>query len=96
MTTLSRPRFLTLVAGWLLLLVACGRDTWMGTVYPDRSDLTRHEQIGWYESLPACRGAAQRRLHQLRAAESGDYECGLNCEPLQDSGDLWVCKETLH
>ncbi len=79
----------------ILVLLACGgRDTWEGFVYPDRGDLTAHVGVGEFESLNACRSAALKKLAELRATESGDYECGKNCKSKAGMGDLRVCETT--
>lgn len=75
-------------------LTACWKEEWIGIVYPDRADLTQHIEIGTYPSLEECRGAAQDKLVLSGWANSGDYECGLNCERKAGYGDLLICKET--
>ena len=97
---MRRLAFLPVVLGAFLApaIAACAdADNWRGDVYPDGSDLTRSIHIGNYESLEACRAAAQAKLRELGATEAGDYECGLNCRPMfPELGDesVQVCKET--
>ena len=78
----------------LLLFVGCA-DRWEGFVYPDKSDLTRHRNLGEFSSLDECRAAARRVLSALNALQRGDYECGKNCDDGAKFGGVKVCKETL-
>ncbi len=75
-------------------LVACGQQTWTGTIYPDRTDLTRSAALGTFDSLDSCRAACQSALANRGAEDSGDYECGLNCKPDPDLGGILVCSRT--
>jgi hypothetical protein len=68
-------------------------ERWEGFVYPDKSELTIHKNIGEFKSLESCRSAAQNKLIQISSLERGDYECGLNCE-FNSNYDMNVCKET--
>jgi hypothetical protein len=68
-------------------------ERWEGFVYPNKNDLTIHKNIGEFESLDICRGAAKNKLHQIKSFGKGDYECGLNCEFNSNYG-INVCKET--
>jgi hypothetical protein len=73
----------------------CKPDAWQGFVYPNRSDLSRHQSIGPFRSLEECRAASLDRLAQLNAIYRGDFECGLNCKPSESMSGLNVCEETL-
>jgi len=75
-------------------LDACASDEWTGFVYPNRSDLTHHREIGFFDSLQACRDAAYATMHRNNWLTSGDYECGLNCSVRAEYGGLQVCEET--
>ena len=81
---------------YLLLLIfvaGCTADKWEGWVYPDRTDLTIDVQIGEFDSLESCRASARNLMAQSGWQESGDYECGLNCEYRRKYG-LSVCEKT--
>jgi hypothetical protein len=78
----------------LMLLAGCSEDSWEGFVYPDKADLTAHQNVGAYGSLEDCRSAAIARLGGFGAQEKGDYECGLNCEHREGYGGIKVCDET--
>ncbi len=86
-------RFLSIVL-CVWAFVACGQQTWTGTIYPDRVNLTRSETIGTFDSLESCRRACQSRLADRGATFSGDYECGLDCKPNPDLGGILVCSRT--
>jgi hypothetical protein len=85
---------LLILVGAAAALTACWQQEWMGFVYPNKANLTQHIEIGVFSSLEECRGAAQDKLVLSGWANSGDYECGLNCERKVEYGDLLVCKET--
>jgi hypothetical protein len=63
-------------------------ENWLGLVYPDRTDLLRHEVVGEFPSLNEC-------LDRVRAEvdDRGSYECGLNCR--QRPSGLNVCERTV-
>ena len=77
----------------LVFLAGCTADRWEGWVYPDRTDLTVDVQIGEFDSLESCRASARNLMIQSGWQESGDYECGFNCEYHSRSG-LSVCEKT--
>ena len=93
MKALITPLLLILVA-LCLFMSGCAEDEWEGFVYPNASDLTQHQNLGVFRSLPECRYAAGYRLTELEATETGTYECGLNCGFKEDWGDLRICEET--
>jgi len=65
----------------LLLLSACGQSHWLAMIYPDKANLQKSLDFGEYTSLPKCRRAAIEFLAYIGKSETGDYECGKNCEP---------------
>lgn len=73
------------------LLSACFSDEWVGFVYPDKANLTIHAAIGNFPTLEECRRSAMSILSVMGRADSGSYECGLNCK---SSGELQVCDKT--
>jgi hypothetical protein len=75
-------------------IVGCS-DRWEGFVYPNRSDLTNHRNLGIFESLEMCRSASRGFLSEINALDSGDYECGKNCQVSNFSSAIKVCEETL-
>ena len=81
----------------LLVVVATAgcSDSWEGFVYPNRNDLTKHHNIGKFESLEACRASARGFLAELKALDRGDYECGKNCDDGSKLSGIKVCEETL-
>ena len=68
-------------------------EEWEGFVYPDKNVLSVHRGIGVYDSLEKCRFAAWDMLKKLDAMNTGDYECGLNCE-VRSGMTVKVCEET--
>ena len=71
-------------------------DTWVGHVYPNRSNMLLDELVGTYRTLEACRTASLDRI-ETRGWTNADYECGLNCRR-EDSGvlrNINVCEDTL-
>ncbi|MDA9298525.1 hypothetical protein OAD22_01845 [Pseudomonadales bacterium] len=90
---MTKP-FILLSFMLLVPLAGCSNDTWEGFVYPSKSDLSVHKNIGTYPTLEACRAAAHDVLDSLGAATSGDFECGLNCEYQSSMGSIKVCDET--
>lgn len=86
-------RFTLLTAFALLSLVACeGGDDWNGVAYPDASNLLEHQELGVFATLEDCRQAALSYLESTDALESGDYECGRDCE--SKGYGVMVCEET--
>ena len=77
-----------------LLLSSCFSEKWEGFVYPNKNDLTVHQNIGVYNSLESCRVAALNMLSQISSVQQGDYECGLNCEIKSGMGGIKVCDKT--
>jgi hypothetical protein len=79
----------------LVLATTAGcSDRWEGFVYPNRGDLTKHRNLGKFDSLEACRAAARGMLAELKASDRGDYECGKNCDDGSKLGGIKVCSET--
>ena len=79
-------------------------DNWLATVYPSASDLTEWTHLGRYDSLEACRDAANLHLSRIGSLSTGtyEYECGLNCESFAeryglstpDAYEMNICEET--
>jgi hypothetical protein len=42
-----------------------------------------------------CRSASRGFLSEINALDSGDYECGKNCQVSNFSSAIKVCEETL-
>ena len=79
-----------------LLITGCTQE-WQGYVYPNKNDLTKHIELGKFNSLEQCRNAAIDKLWKLGDRSKGDYECGLNCQPLKNYGgatDINICEKT--
>lgn len=93
----SRVRCLSIVTLFLAVffLTGCGEDRWHAFVYPNRADLTEYEMIGVYPGPESCVSAALTRLRELNATQTGDYECGLNCEFRVGWGDMQICEESV-
>ena len=68
-------------------------DEWLGHVYPNSNNLLYDINIGTYESLESCRDAAIERLERGDWLNTGEYECGLNCEFDGELG-IYICEET--
>ena len=62
-------------------------DSYLGIVYPDKSNLTEHRIIGEYSTLNECLKAVNASV-----SSEGSYECGKNCDR---SKMPMVCEETL-
>jgi hypothetical protein len=78
------------------LFAGCSQE-WRGFVYPNKNDLSKHIEIGKYESLEKCRDASLHKLSSMGKRLDGDYECGLNCRPLKNfdgSSDMSICEKT--
>ena len=76
----------------LALLVGCGEGAeWVGTVYPDREDLSNFQRVGNFPDLEACRSAVSAAIGALPAAASAQvvrgWECGTQCRT-DSEGDL--------
>ena len=74
-------------------MLACRATEWKGFVYPDRSNLLVHREIGIFTSLEACRLSARNYLRDIGSADRGDYECGKNCRR-RDGLTVEVCEAT--
>jgi hypothetical protein len=79
----------------LASVVACGSDRWLATVYPNKSNLLNHRNLGEFPTLEECRAAAQQYLRDTGASERGDYECGRNCRRETEPVEIYFCEETL-
>src|SRR3546814_12193666 len=62
--------------------------------YPDRNNLLADRFVGQFDTWNACRLASLDMLEQLNAVDTGDYECGLNCELSPNGSGLNICEET--
>ena len=78
-----------------VVAIAGCSDSWEGFVYPNRNDLTRHRNLGKFESLETCRASAFGFLAEIKALDSGDYECGKNCDNGSNFSGIKLCEETL-
>jgi hypothetical protein len=79
-----------------LSLSGCSQE-WRGFVYPDKSNLSKHIEIGKFDSLAKCRDASMGKLQMMGKRYEGDYECGLNCRPLKNfdgTSDMNICEKT--
>jgi predicted component of type VI protein secretion system len=88
-----KTRHLLLPLIVLCVLAGCSKNKWEGFVYPNKNDLTIHKNAGVFNSLEQCRAAALDMLLELGAKETGDYECGLNCEN-RAGLSMKVCEKT--
>jgi hypothetical protein len=80
---------------FFLVASACERSPdWTGHIYPDRTNLTESQLVGYFDSLESCREATTKRLASFGAMERGDYECGYRCKPFESGSDLLVCERT--
>lgn len=77
----------TLPILFLLVLLNCNKDKFLGFVYPNKFDLSTHKIIGEFDSLNECLEAVNRSAGSL-----GSYECGKNCDP---STMPMRCEETI-
>jgi hypothetical protein len=74
----------------VLSLTGCFQEEWSGFVYPSKSNLSNHREIGTFSSLEQCRNAAVAVIQNAKW-RNADYECGLNCK----RGTLpMVCEKT--
>ena len=79
-----------------LALFGCSSDDdWSGFVYPDKENLFNHLELGKFETLDQCRAAAWDLIDRSGWPTVADYECGLNCKPIEGYDVLKVCEETL-
>ena len=90
---------LTLTIGILVLLGIAWfhseEDQWRGFFYPNKNDLTDHDEVGLFASLEQCRFAAIAYGEDRGIQHTVyDYECGLNCRKDADFGDIYICEET--
>lgn len=84
---LTRACLVAFVA--LFVSAGCAKEPedWMGIVYPDRHDLTRHDVVGSFTDLNRCLDVVREE-----AGPDGAYECGLNC---RDEGAMNICERTV-
>lgn len=79
-----------------MLAIGCNSrtdDTWSGTVYPNKNDLTNYLHLGSFQTLEECGAASIIILDKLNSLKRGDYECGRNCQKYKNTDSL-VCEET--
>lgn len=89
---MKRTKYLLII----LVLTGCSQE-WRGFVYPNKNDLSKHIEVGIFDSLEKCRNASLGKLNILGKRYEGDYECGLNCRPLKNfdgTSDMSICDET--
>ena len=67
---------------------------WDALVYTNRFDLKNAIDVGTFNSLEACREAAQEKLRELRVGEIGGYICGENCLVKVGFGPTRMCART--
>lgn len=67
---------------------------WQGWIYPDAPSLEPAVPLGRFRSLEECRATAREALFVLNRYDTGDYECGRQCERRGDLRGLHVCEET--
>ncbi len=80
----------------ILVLSGCGQE-WRGFVYPNKNDLSKHIEVGKFDSLEKCRNASLGKLNIMGKRYDGDYECGLNCRPLKNfdgTSDMNICDKS--
>ena len=78
----------------IVVLAAACTQQWEGYAYPSRANLSQYVYVGKFDSLEACRAAAQRKLLQISSFQAGDYECGRNCKSRSEFGSVRVCDQT--
>jgi hypothetical protein len=89
----SRPLWIAVLFATVLATGCRAEDRWSGFVYPFRSDLTKHGTTGEFPTLESCRAEALATMERNGWTESGEYGCGLNCRPWNDS-DMMICEKT--
>ncbi len=80
----------------ILTLPGCSQE-WQGFIYPNKNDLSKHIEVGKFDSLEKCRYASLSKLNLMGKRYEGDYECGLNCKPLKNfdgTSDMSICEKT--
>lgn len=70
----------------LLVTTSCSKDTYIGFLYPNKSNLSDFRITGEYTSLNDCLDDLNRR-----ARANSSYECGKNCDR---SRSPMVCEST--
>lgn len=78
----------------LLSLLGCSSEEWRAEIYPDAKDGSRSQVIGIYDSFERCQSAAIHYLRANQMATTGSFLCGLNCEPSEDLGGMFICETT--
>ena len=71
-------------------------ENWQGWVYPDRGNLSKSISVGKdFKSLSDCRAACVNKIN-TSGYKNADYECGLNCKPMDKNNpnSVMVCKKT--
>lgn len=79
-----------------LSLSGCSQE-WRGFAYPNKNDLSKHIEVGKFDSLEKCRDASVDKLQMMGKRYEGDYECGLNCRPLKNfdgTSGMNICEKT--
>ena len=78
------------------LLAGCDIfERWDGLVYPVKANRQNSIDIGTYNSLEECRGAAIAKLKQLQIhKEIGGYMCGKNCLVQSGFTNARMCSQT--
>lgn len=69
----------TTVADWLYPDEAAPWETVDAFYYPNRQDLTKHEEFKGLDSVTGCRSMVQNMAlrHNDQLITKGDYECGV-------------------
>lgn len=71
-------------------------ESWQGWVYPDKGNLSKYISVGKdFKSLSDCRAACVNKINSS-GYKNADYECGLNCKPMDKNNpnSVMVCKKT--
>ena len=57
--------------------------------------MTDYRIVGEFSSLEECRDVSLNYLRGIKVLDTGDYECGKNCE-YNSELDEYICEKTFH
>lgn len=70
-------------------------DNWWAVYFPNGDDRNQYTDLGRHASLELCRAAIAEHQSTIGAVEETfDFECGLNCVPISEDLNQFVCEES--
>jgi len=90
-----KPIHIVLMLVYLSILLTGCSERWQSKVYVNKQNPANYRIVGEFSSLEECRNASLHYLRGIKALDTGDYECGRDCN-YDSELDEYICGKTLH